>query len=104
MRVGDARDRDLVGLEDDALGERVGARLEVDFGPGEGDPAVADPDGFDPAEAGVARQRRDPAGDERLERHGQASTGSARSAASPARSSPAPRPSASATRAFVAHR
>ena len=73
--------------------------------PGERDPAVADADRLDPAEPAVARERRDPSGDEHLERHRrQASAGSASSAASPSRSSPAPSPSASATRAFVAHR
>jgi hypothetical protein len=103
VRVGQARYRHLIGLERDPLGERVGARLERDLGPGEGDPPVTDADRLDPAEATLAGQRRDPPGDEHVERHGQAS-GSASRATSPARSSPAPSPSASATRALTAHR
>ena len=104
VRVGETRDRDLVGLERDPLRERVGPRLEVDLRPGERHPAVADPDRLDPAEPVVAGERRDPAGDQRVERHGVRASGSARSAASPSRSSPAPSPSASATRALTAHR
>ena len=104
MRVGQPGDADLVGLQRDPLGERIGARLEVDLGTGEGDPAVADPDRLDPAEAAVAGERRDPAGDQGVERHRVRPSGSASSAASPSRSSPAPSPSASATRALTAHR
>ena len=69
MRVGQAGDRDLVGLERDPPRERVGPRLEVDLGAGEGDPAGADPDRLDPAEPGSPGQRRDPARDEGVERH-----------------------------------
>ena len=97
-------DRHLVGLERDPLGERVGARLERDLGPGERDPAVADADRLDPAEPALAGERGDPPGDRACRAaRGQAS-GSASSATSPARSSPAPSPSASATRALTAHR
>ena len=56
VRVGQPGDRDLVGLEVDPLGERVGPGLEEDLGAGEGDATVADPDRLDPAEALVARR------------------------------------------------
>ena len=69
VRVGQARDRDLVGLEGDPFGERVGPRLEVDLGAGERHAAVADPDRLHPAEPGVARQRGDPTRDQGVERH-----------------------------------
>src|SRR5204863_1250965 len=92
--------------------------LEVHRGPGEGDLPIPDPDRLDPAKALGARERRDPAVDEGVERHQAAPTpasaggrgarsttgpqpaGSASSAASPAWSSPAPRPTASAIRAL----
>ncbi len=70
VRVGETRDRDLVGLEGDPFGERVGPRLEVDLRPGERHAPVADPDRLDPAEPVVAGERRDPAGDQGVERHG----------------------------------
>jgi hypothetical protein len=54
--VGQPGDGDLVGIEADPLGEWVGARLEVDLGPGERDPPVADADRLDPAEACIARR------------------------------------------------
>ena len=41
-----------------------------DLGPGERDPPVADPDRLDPAEPRVAGERRDAAGDQRVEGHG----------------------------------
>ena len=69
VRVGEARDRHLVGLERDPLGEWVGSRLERDLGAGEGDPPVADADGLDPAEPALARERGDPPGDEHVQRH-----------------------------------
>ena len=72
VRVGQAGDGDLVGLQPDASGERIGPGLEVDLRPGEGDPAVADADGLHPAEAVVAGERRDATGEERVERHGSA--------------------------------
>ena len=58
-----ARDRDLVGLERDTLGVRIGPRLEVHLGAGEGDPAVADADRLDPPEPRAAGERGDPPGD-----------------------------------------
>ena len=75
VRVGQPGDRHLVRLEHDPLRERVGARLERDLGAGERDPAVADPDRLDPAEALLAGERGDPAGDQHLERHGSALAG-----------------------------
>ena len=104
MRVGEARDRDLVGLEGDPLGERVGPRLEVDLRPGERHPPVADPDRLDPAEPVVAGERRDPAGDQGVERHGVRVVG--RRGAPPARRGRGrrPSPSASATLALTAQR
>ena len=63
VRVGQARDRDLVRFERDPPRERVRPGLELDLGAGEGDPAVADPDRLDPAEPGSPGQRRDPARD-----------------------------------------
>ena len=56
MGVGQARDRDLVGLQLDPERVRVGPRLELDRGAGEGDPAVADPDRLDPAEPATRRR------------------------------------------------
>ena len=70
VRVGQPGDRDLVGFQADALRERIRAGLEEDLRPGERDATVADPDRLDPAEALVARQGRDAAGDEGLEGHG----------------------------------
>ncbi len=63
-------DRDLVGIELDPSRVGVGPRLEVDRRSGEGDPAIRDPDGVDPAEPAVARERGDPAAaDQQVERH-----------------------------------
>ncbi len=70
MRVGQPGDRDLIGVEPDALRERVGAGLEVDLGPGERDPPAADADRLDPAETAIAGERRDATGDEHVQRHG----------------------------------
>ena len=67
--VGEAGNGHLVGFEDDPLGMRIGPCLEVHLRPGKGDPAVADSDRLDPAEAGVAGQRGDASGDQRVERH-----------------------------------
>ena len=69
VRVGQARDRHLVGLEGEPPRERVGARLEGDLGAGEGDPPVADADRLDPAEAARPAERGDAAGDQGVERH-----------------------------------
>ena len=52
MGVGQARDRDLVGVQLEPDGERVGPRLELDRRAGERDATAADPDRLDPAEAG----------------------------------------------------
>ena len=70
VRVGQAGDRDLVRLQADPLGERVGAGLEIDLRAGERDPSVADADRLDPAEPRIAVEGRDPAGDQHVERHG----------------------------------
>ena len=67
--VGQARDGDLVRLEGDPLGERVGTGLQVDLGAGECDATVADPDRLDPAEPVLTGQRGDPTGDQAVERH-----------------------------------
>ena len=70
MCVGETGDRDLVGLERDPFRERVGARLEIDLRTRERHPPVADPDRLDPAEPVVTGERRDPARDQGVERHG----------------------------------
>ena len=72
VRIGQARDRDLVRVELEADGERVGPRLELDRRTGKRDAAAGDADRLDPAEPRVAGERRDPPGDKRLERHGSA--------------------------------
>jgi len=103
VRVGQTRNRDLARLQLDPEGVRVGPRLELHGAAGEGDPATPDPDGLDPAEPVVPRKGRDPAADERIERHqpfAPAPTGPRSSSASSSRPSPAPRPRARAIRAF----
>ena len=51
VRVGQARDRDLAGLELDPERVRVGPGLEVHGAAGKGDSAAPDPDRLGPAEA-----------------------------------------------------
>ncbi len=70
--IGQARDRDLVRVELEADGERVGPGLELDRRTRKRDAAAGDADRLDPAEPRVAGERRDPTGDERLEGHGSA--------------------------------
>src|SRR6185312_6089833 len=120
MGIGQGGDGDLTRVELDPAGVRIGAGFEVDGRAGEGHLAVADPDRFDPAEAGVAGEGRDAARDECVEWHGQAPApttagaggrgaasitgpqpgGSVRSSARPSRSIAAPMPAARAMRAF----
>ena len=103
--VGQARDRDLVGLERDPLGERVGPGLEIDLRarrrrPGRPGSRSPRPSRSRPSPARVAIRPviRVSSG------MPLSLAGRRGGAASPSRSRPAPMPSASATRALTAHR
>ncbi len=67
--VGQARDGDLVIVELEADGERVGPRLELDRRTGKRNAAAGDADRLDPAEPSVAGERRDPSRDEGFQGH-----------------------------------
>ena len=91
VRVGQPGDRDLVRLQADPLREGVRARLQVHLRARERDAAVADPDRLYPAESVRARERGDPAADQRVEWHTPVRV-AGRPGAPPARRGPCPHP------------
>ena len=99
MGVGDARQNDELGSDDEVARPRADEPLDVRRRPRRDDEAARHRDRVDPTEAALAGQRGDPAPDDQR-RLGGHPIGSANSARSPASSRPAPRPTASATRAF----